>query len=630
MAEDEQFRQLVDRWEELHEQGMAPDVEQWCAEYPHLADDLRAWVAALHSMQWLDSPSLNESEKRETTDARSTVATNHEGRHLGRYCLERLLGEGGFGEVWSAYDPHLDRHVAIKLPRRDRDAIQDMDAFLVEARKVASLRHAGIVSVFDVGQAEGRWFFVCQLIEGTDLSRRIGDGPLPPAEIARIVRDVAQALHYAHEQGFIHRDLKPANILLDRHGKAYLTDFGIALTQNEWNASRAQTVGTLAYMAPEQIEGIAESFDARADVYALGVVLYQTLTRQLPFPTHSPLELCRAVLSDVPRPPHTIDSQIPAELERICLKAMARSPAQRYSNARDLADDLDRFLAPTSRWALRVALGLMFVAMVLGIVVWRWWHNAREMARTVPAIPSAKAENAIQETLARIRESSTTTLQFPTHPPKPSADEEHHEPVAAASQADQTRDQGSLAIEPVAISRFASVVDLSGRELTDAHFRQLADCLLLRRLNLANTPTTNERLGQLRVPGVEDLNLRHTQVSDAGLKCLHRSPALAHLNLAHDAITDDGLKELGILRLRTLDLSGTKITDAGLLHLGDSYGVAGYLHNLNLRDTAITDQCLESLKKLSHLKQLDLRETQVTASGIQAIQKALPDCAIDR
>jgi serine/threonine protein kinase len=630
MAEDEQFRRLVDRWEELHEQGMAPDVEQWCTEYPHLADDLRAWVAALHSMQWLDRPNTDESEKRETTDARSTVATNNEGKRLGRYHLERILGEGGFGEVWSAYDPHLDRHVAIKLPRRDRNTLQDMDAFLVEARKVASLRHAGIVPVFDVGQAEGQWFFVCQLIEGTDLSQRIGDSPLPPAEIARIVRDIALALHYAHEQGFVHRDLKPANILLDRHGKAYLTDFGIALTQSEWNASRAQTVGTLAYMAPEQIEGIAESFDARADVYALGVVLYQTLTRQLPFPEHSPLELRRAVLSDVPRSPRTIDSQIPAELERICLKAMAKSPANRYRHAKSLADDLDRFLAPRSRWAIRIVLGVMVVSLVLGIIVWRWWHNAQEMARTVPAITSAKAEKTIQETLARIRESSTTTLEFPAHPPQHSADEEHHEPIAAASQTDQTRDQGSRAIEPVAISRFASVVDLTGRELTDAHFRQLAGCLLLRRLNLANTPTTNELLGQLRIPGVEDLNLSHTQVSDAGLKCLSRSPALTHLSLANDAITDEGLKELGTLRLRSLDLSGTKITDAGLPHLGDSYGVAGYLHNLNLRDTAITDQCLESLKKLSHLKQLDLRETQVTTSGIHELQKALPDCAIDR
>lgn len=310
-------------------------------------------------MEWLDESVDDESEQRKEACG--------EGRHLGRYRLEQIIGQGGFGEIWRAYDPDLDRRVAIKTPRTNQATLQDMDAFLAEAQKVASLRHPGIVPVFDVGQADGRWFFVCELIEGANLSQRIGDGPVPPEETARIVRDIALALHYAHEHGFIHRDIKPSNILIDQSGKTFLTDFGIALAMRDFESVRTQTVGTLAYMAPEQIEDTGGVATVRTDIYGLGVVMYQLLAGQLPFQQDSPVGLRNAILSGTPTPPST---NIPTALQRICLRALANNPDERYPSAKALADDMDRFLVPRRRWPVRIGLGLVLMLLIGGGFVW--------------------------------------------------------------------------------------------------------------------------------------------------------------------------------------------------------------------------------------------------------------------
>jgi len=204
-----------------------------------------------------------------------------------------------------------------------------------EARRVARLKHHGIISVHDVGNQDGLCFIVFDLVEGTDLAQRIKQGPIPWREAVRIVAEVAEYLHYAHEKGFIHRDIKPANILLDEKGRPVLADFGIAVTECELRHEAVTSVGTLAYMSPEQLT-LDSPIDARTDIYSLGVVLYELLTGQLPFndPTVGGLRL--HILTQHPKPIRAV----PPGLERLCLKCLSKRVEDRPPTAHDLANAL--------------------------------------------------------------------------------------------------------------------------------------------------------------------------------------------------------------------------------------------------------------------------------------------------
>ena len=186
--------------------------------------------------------------------------------------------------MWKGFDPELQRVVAIKVPRPDRISSPDQaQKFLEEARKVAQLKHPGIVPVHDVGR-DGDWFFiVSDFIDGENLAQRISRDRPGWEESARLVADVAEILQHAHQQGFIHRDIKPANILLDGQGRPYLTDFGIAISGDDQGRGTTDTAGTLRYMAPEQVAETVSQIDCRSDIYGLGVVLYELLTGQRPF-----------------------------------------------------------------------------------------------------------------------------------------------------------------------------------------------------------------------------------------------------------------------------------------------------------------------------------------------------------
>ena len=169
----------------------------------------------------------------------------------------------------------------------------------------------------------------------------------------RIVAEVTRHLHYAHQQGFIHRDIKPANILMDGHDKVFITDFGIALTQEELRQGGGASFGTLAYMSPEQLHGDPARIDARTDIYSLGVVLYQLLMRRLPFECDTPESLRHRILREEPPPPRSLQRGVPREVERNCLKCLAKSPTNRYANAEALAHDLTRWLTQRqTNWLL--------------------------------------------------------------------------------------------------------------------------------------------------------------------------------------------------------------------------------------------------------------------------------------
>jgi serine/threonine protein kinase/formylglycine-generating enzyme required for sulfatase activity len=258
---------------------------------------------------------------------------------LGRFRLVRELGQGAFGRVYLAHDPELDREVALKVPHPEGLLTEELRArFLREARILASLDHPNIVPVHDVGQTEDhRCFVVSKLIAGRDLAEQMSQERLSPQAAATLVAAVADALHHAHRRGLVHRDVKPANIFLDATGKPYLGDFGLALGQ-DFGTGRS-FAGTPAYMSPEQARREGHRVDGRSDIFSLGVVFYELLTGRLPFEgtTEETLERIKAA---EPRPPRQINPAIPRELERICLKALAKRAVERYATAQDLAEDL--------------------------------------------------------------------------------------------------------------------------------------------------------------------------------------------------------------------------------------------------------------------------------------------------
>jgi serine/threonine protein kinase/formylglycine-generating enzyme required for sulfatase activity len=286
---------------------------------------------------------LDGAEPRhELADTRSLLKSTSGDRQFGRYRLLRVLGQGAFGRVYLAFDEELQRQVAIKVPTPDRfQKPGDAERYLAEARIVATLDHPNIVPVYDVGRtADGSVYVVSKFIEGRTLADRIEEQRPSAGEASRLVATVARALDHAHRKRLIHRDVKPANILLEEASNTpYVADFGLAISEEASLAER-NIAGTPAYMSPEQVRGEGHRLDGRSDIFSLGVVLYELLTGKKPFRGSTMMEVFHQVISDDPLVPRALDDSIPAELERICLKALCKRASDRYTTAAELVDDL--------------------------------------------------------------------------------------------------------------------------------------------------------------------------------------------------------------------------------------------------------------------------------------------------
>ena len=248
-------------------------------------------------------------------------------REFGDYELLAEIARGGMGVVYRARQRSLQRIVALKMIRAGELASEaEIQRFHVEAEAAANLDHPGIVPIYEVGQHAGQHYFSMGYVEGDSLAARVALGPLPPRWAAELVREVAQAVQYAHEQGVIHRDLKPANILLDRTGRPRVTDFGLAkrVASDSNLTLSGQVIGTPSYMPPEQAAGHADQIGPSADVYALGAVLYALLTGRPPFQAATPADTLWQVLEQDPVPLRQLNPAVPRDLETIALKCLEK------------------------------------------------------------------------------------------------------------------------------------------------------------------------------------------------------------------------------------------------------------------------------------------------------------------
>jgi serine/threonine-protein kinase len=262
------------------------------------------------------------------------------GQHLGKYEIQSELGRGGMGVVYRGYDAALRRSVAIKvLPTQLTYDAQFVQRFQQEAILAASLRHPNIVTIYDVGQQAGIYYIVMEYLEGATLEALLTrQGPMPAAQAGRILRQVADALDYAHRAGVIHRDVKPANIMIGPDGRATLMDFGLVRAAEGTNLTRTGTyLGTPEYMSPEQALG--KPVDGASDTYSLGIVFYKVLCGKVPFSRSTPLGVTYAHVNEPPPPLRKVRAEISPAIEAVITKALAKQPADRYRTATLLADD---------------------------------------------------------------------------------------------------------------------------------------------------------------------------------------------------------------------------------------------------------------------------------------------------
>jgi WD40 repeat protein/serine/threonine protein kinase len=314
-------------------------------------------------------------------------------RAFGDYEILREIARGGMGVVYQARQVSLNRIVALKMILAGQLANDvEIRRFYKEAEAAAGLDHPGIVPIYEVGQHEGQHYFSMGFIEGKSLAHKVAEGPLPSRQAAGLIQQIALAVQYAHDHDVIHRDLKPANVLLDAQGRPRVTDFGLAkkVQADAGLTISGQIMGTPSFMPPEQAAGRNDEVGPRADVYALGAMLYCLLTGRPPFQAATPMGTLIQVLEQEPVPPRQLNAGISRDLETICLKCLQKAPARRYATAAVLAEDLRRYQAREPILARPVGRAER---------AWRWCRRNPWVAGTIGTGGAALVTVALISTL---------------------------------------------------------------------------------------------------------------------------------------------------------------------------------------------------------------------------------------
>jgi WD40 repeat protein len=338
--ETETLIDLLVRWEELRQQGKELTPEELCPDDLQLQAKLRERLARRQRLlAALDLPGATRPAPAAGPAALPVI----DGYEIGE-----LLGRGGMGLVFKATQTALKRPVALKLIVSGAHAGPDERArFRTEAEAVARLGHPGIVGIYEVGEQAGCPYLALEFVSGGTLAQLLNGTPVPPRRAAQLLLDLARAVEHAHERGIVHRDLKPANILLTESGAPKVADFGLAklLDADKGHTSTGTRLGTPSYMAPEQVAGEPRAVGPAADVYALGVILYELLTGRPPFAAATLEATLAQVCRDEPVTPRRLQPVVPRDLETVCLKCLEKDPRRRYPTAAALAEDLRRVLA---------------------------------------------------------------------------------------------------------------------------------------------------------------------------------------------------------------------------------------------------------------------------------------------
>ena len=372
-------------------------LEQACAESPQLRlrlirmlDSCNQTGDTLGIYPSPTSPQIDETQDAIDASSQQRFRVNRQlPQWFGNYELLEKIASGGMGVVYKARQKNLNRIVAIKMILAGQFAgEQEIERFQVEAEAAGKLDHPGIVPVFDVGCFQDQHYFSMAFVDGESLADKITRGPMPPREAASLARKIADAIQVAHDQGIVHRDLKPGNVLLDGREQPRITDFGLAkrVEGDSELTTTGMVLGTPRYMPPEQALG--KDISTAADVYSIGAILYAMLTGQAPFEGSTQLEVIMQVINEEPVMLQMVDKSIPKDLEVICLKCLEKNAADRFDSAKDLADDLQRFLIGEPirakndlwrrfrKWTIRepvFAVHLKATAILLAILFINYW-----------------------------------------------------------------------------------------------------------------------------------------------------------------------------------------------------------------------------------------------------------------